>query len=202
MRNISQLAASMVLLATQVNNPLVGIVTAQAATDSSASPVHYEVSLQTNTPIGIVVTGLQKPSYDAAVLNPLHAAEADAAAKAAAAARARAAAQRVYAPIVSVLLPVGSHTDWMAAAGIAASDFGYVDYIVNNESGWGVTKWNYAGSRAYGLGQALPGSKMAPFGADWATNPITQLKWATSYAAGCYGSWHGAYVHWTQNHSW
>lgn len=101
-----------------------------------------------------------------------------------------------------VTLPSGSHTDWMAAAGIAPGDYGYVDYIISHESGWGVTKSNYGGSGAYGLCQALPGSKMATAGSDWATNPITQLKWCNGYAVGRYGSWAGAYNFWIANKWW
>ena len=99
-------------------------------------------------------------------------------------------------------LPAGSHKDWMRAAGIRESDFGYVEYIVSRESGWGPTKSNFAGSGAYGLCQALPGSKMASAGADWATNPITQLKWCNSYAVGRYGSWAAAYKFWITHHWW
>lgn len=101
-----------------------------------------------------------------------------------------------------VVLPAGSHTDWMAAAGIVESDYGYVDYIISHESGWGVTKSNYSGSGAYGLCQALPGSKMASAGSDWATNPITQLRWCNGYAVGRYGSWAGAYNFWIAKHWW
>lgn len=101
-----------------------------------------------------------------------------------------------------VELPAGSHTDWMAAAGIAASDYGYVDYIVGRESGWSPTKYNYAGSGAYGLCQSLPASKMASAGGDYMTNPITQLKWCNSYAVGRYGSWANAYNTWIAKHWW
>ena len=91
----------------------------------------------------------------------------------------------------------GDRIAWMQAAGIAESDYAYVDYIVSHEGGWnGTTKSNYGGSGAYGLCQALPGSKMASAGADWATNPVTQLKWCTGYAVGRYGSWYGAYSAW------
>lgn len=95
-----------------------------------------------------------------------------------------------------------SHTDWMMAAGIAASDFDYVDYIVAHESGWRYWATNNEGSGATGLGQALPASKMAPFGADYLTNPITQLRWAQAYAIERYGSWTAAYSHWLAWHSW
>lgn len=101
-----------------------------------------------------------------------------------------------------VVLPAGSHADWMAAAGIAASDYGYVDFIISHESGWGPTKYNYGGSGAYGLCQALPASKMASAGSDYMTNPITQLKWCNGYAIGRYGSWAGAYSFWVANKWW
>ena len=101
-----------------------------------------------------------------------------------------------------VLLPAGSHTDWMAAAGISSADYGYVDFIVSHESGWAATKANYSGSGAYGLCQSLPASKMASAGADYMTNPITQLKWCNGYAVGRYGSWAAAYSFWISNRWW
>lgn len=107
------------------------------------------------------------------------------------------------------VLPAGSHEDWMAAAGIAASDYGYVNYIVMREGGWepckvqgGAINCNYSGSMGYGIVQATPGGKMVSAGADWRTNPITQLKWATRYAVARYGSWQGAYNHWLSSHNW
>lgn len=92
----------------------------------------------------------------------------------------------------------GSHTDWMAAAGIAESDYGYVDYIVNRESGWRV---NASNGSTWGLCQSLPGNKMASAGADWETNPITQLRWCASYSSR-YGGWAGSYQAWLSQHWW
>lgn len=43
-------------------------------------------------------------------------------------------------------------------------------------------------SGAYGLVQALPGSKMASAGADWRTNPATQIQWGLGYMNDRYGS--------------
>jgi uncharacterized protein YabE (DUF348 family) len=96
----------------------------------------------------------------------------------------------------------------MAAAGIAASDYPYVDFIISHESGWCPTKLQgrpgvcppYApdsipSGLGYGLGQATPGDKMSPYGADWKTSAVTQLKWATAYAKR-YGGWPGAYETW------
>ena len=91
-------------------------------------------------------------------------------------------------------LPAGSHTDWMSAAGISASDQGSANVIISQESGWRVNATNRS-SGAYGIPQALPGSKMASAGSDWQTNPITQLKWMNSYVVGRYGSWQNAYAH-------
>jgi uncharacterized protein YabE (DUF348 family) len=88
----------------------------------------------------------------------------------------------------------------MSLAGISPGDYQYVDYIVSKESGWRPTAQNPSG--AYGLCQALPGSKMASAGADWQTNPVTQLKWCNSYAVGKYGSWRAAYNFWLANHWW
>ena len=62
----------------------------------------------------------------------------------------------------------------------------------NRESGWNVSAENrYSG--AYGIPQALPGSKMASAGADWRTNPATQITWGLGYITGRYGTPCGAW---------
>lgn len=97
--------------------------------------------------------------------------------------------------------PSGSKADWMRAAGISDSDFGYVDYIISHESGWNYHAVNRS-SGAYGLPQSLPAGKLASAGADWRDNPVTQLRWANNYAVGRYGSWEAAYRFWVTNHWW
>lgn len=89
----------------------------------------------------------------------------------------------------------------MLAAGIARSDFAYVNYIVSRESGWNAAARN-SSSGAFGLCQALPGTKMASAGADWATNPVTQLRWCDGYAKARYGNWSAAYNFWLAKHYW
>ncbi len=89
----------------------------------------------------------------------------------------------------------------MAGSGISSSDYEYVDYIVTHESGWNYLISNSV-SGAYGLCQALPGSKMSSSGSDWATNPQTQMNWCNSYAISSYGSWAGAYSFWQANNWW
>lgn len=88
----------------------------------------------------------------------------------------------------------------MALAGIGPGDYNYADYIISHESGWQPTITGIGG--AYGLCQALPGSKMASAGSDWATNPVTQLRWCNGYAVGRYGSWAAAYSHWVSSGNW
>ncbi len=89
-------------------------------------------------------------------------------------------------------VPESLKQSMMSAAGISSNDFAAVDTIVTRESNWSWNISNSNGSGAYGLGQALPGNKMASAGDDWATNPITQLKWMNSYAVSRYGSWSNA----------
>lgn len=91
----------------------------------------------------------------------------------------------------------GAPAEWMAAAGIAPGDWGYVDYIVSKESGWNPNATNKS-SGACGLVQALPCSKVPGNGYD----PVDNLRWANGYATGRYGSWAGAYNFWINNHWW
>ncbi len=64
--------------------------------------------------------------------------------------------------------------------------------IIMHESKWSITATNPS-SGAYGIPQALPGSKMASAGADWRTNPATQIKWALGYVKARYGTPCGAW---------
>lgn len=61
------------------------------------------------------------------------------------------------------------------------------------ESGWRVNAMN-SSSGAYGIPQALPGSKMGSAGADWETSPGTQIEWGLQYIVGRYGSPCGAWA--------
>lgn len=95
------------------------------------------------------------------------------------------------------------HNALMTAAGIAPSDFAAVEYIVSKESGWRSNAWGPMTNlgQAYGLCQSLPASKMASAGADYMTNPVTQLKWCAQYS-NKYGGWWGSYSFWTKNFWW
>ncbi|WP_426365871.1 lytic transglycosylase domain-containing protein [Streptomyces sp. E-08] len=86
----------------------------------------------------------------------------------------------------------------MARQMMASDQFQCFSNIVDHESGWNYRASNPS-SGAYGLVQALPGSKMASAGADWQTNPATQIKWGLSYMDGRYGSPCGAWSFWQAN---
>lgn len=83
--------------------------------------------------------------------------------------------------------------------GWGAGEFSCLDSLWTKESGWSWSASNGnsgpdSGS-AYGIPQSLPGSKMASMGADWATNPVTQIKWGLQYISDTYGSPCGAWAH-------
>ncbi|MFI5682263.1 transglycosylase SLT domain-containing protein [Streptomyces sp. NPDC051636] len=79
-----------------------------------------------------------------------------------------------------------------------AAQFNAFNNIVKRESGWNVTATN-SSSGAYGLVQALPGTKMASAGSDWKTNAATQIKWGLDYMNSRYGSPVAAWKFWQAN---
>ena len=89
---------------------------------------------------------------------------------------------------------------WARAAGVSEADLSSAIDLIYHESGCRVDARN-ARSGAYGIPQALPGSKMASQGADWETNPVTQIKWMAAYVKGRYGGWAEA-VDWWYKHGW
>jgi hypothetical protein len=74
-----------------------------------------------------------------------------------------------------------------ADRGWGSAQFACLDSLWTKESGWRMNA-NNGSSGAYGIPQALPGSKMASVGSDWASNPITQITWGLNYIAGRYGT--------------
>jgi hypothetical protein len=82
----------------------------------------------------------------------------------------------------------------VAARGWASGEFDCLVALWSKESGWRVNAYN-ASSGAYGIPQALPGSKMAAAGADWETNAATQIEWGLGYIQGRYDTPCGAWAH-------
>lgn len=90
--------------------------------------------------------------------------------------------------------------NWARQAGVSEADLSYAIDLIYRESGCRYDARN-ASSGAYGIPQALPGSKMASAGADWETNPVTQIRWMIGYVNGRYGGWSQA-IAWWYAHGW
>jgi hypothetical protein len=102
--------------------------------------------------------------------------------------------------VIGAASPVTHSANETLANSMAASGYGWtgseatcLDELWTHESGFQMV-WNTAGSGAYGIPQALPASKMATAGADYMTNPATQIKWGLGYIKDEYGTpcaaWH------------
>jgi hypothetical protein len=104
------------------------------------------------------------------------------------------------APAVPKTRPVDPDTtraigaDLAAQRGWTGDEWACLDALFSRESGWNPLDVNRS-SGAYGIPQAVPGSKMASAGADWETNPATQITWGLGYIAGRYGTPCGAWAH-------
>lgn len=86
-----------------------------------------------------------------------------------------------------------------AEKGLSQTEIDGWAFIITKESNWSIFATNPT-SGAYGLPQSLPGNKMATHGADWQTNPYTQLYWMYDYMVNRYGSIQGAVDFWNANY--
>lgn len=82
-----------------------------------------------------------------------------------------------------------------AVDGWTGGQWSCLDWLWTRESGWQTEVWNTAGSGAYGIPQSLPASKMAAAGADYMTDPATQIRWGLGYIASTYGTPCQAWAH-------
>ena len=82
----------------------------------------------------------------------------------------------------------------LSSYGWGMDQWSCLDSLWQRESNWNHTAMN-SSSGAYGIPQSLPGSKMATAGADWQTNPATQIRWGLGYIQGRYGSPCAAWGH-------
>jgi hypothetical protein len=107
------------------------------------------------------------------------------------AARARALANRGYEPGITDPKEIARQI-LNNKFGYGSNQFDCFDNIIMRESKWDINATNPS-SGAYGIPQALPGSKMASEGSDWRTNPATQIIWGIKYMKDRYGSPCGAW---------
>jgi hypothetical protein len=96
--------------------------------------------------------------------------------------------------------PQGIAAALLPEYGFSSSQMSCLVPLWMGESGWRVNAENPS-SGAYGIPQSLPGSKMATAGADWQTNPATQIEWGLGYIGDRYGSPCGAWS-FKQSHGW
>lgn len=125
-------------------------------------------------------------------------------AAAAAAKEAAAAAEAAAVALANSNTPDGARA---TASAIAADQYGWgsgefecLNSLWEKESGWNYEAYNEDGG-ATGIPQSLPGDKMATFGADWATNATTQIRWGLDYIQRAYGSPCAAWGH-SQSVNW
>ncbi len=86
----------------------------------------------------------------------------------------------------------------MGEYGFGADQWRCLETLWTGESGWQHTATN-SSSGAYGIPQALPGSKMASAGGDWRSNPETQIRWGLGYIKQSYGTPCGALGFWNSH---
>lgn len=84
---------------------------------------------------------------------------------------------------------------YMKAMGWGPSQWPALKALWNGESGWNPLAHN-ASSGAHGIPQSLPASKMRSEGADYYTNPATQIRWGEKYIRSRYGNPVNAYSAW------
>jgi hypothetical protein len=176
------------------------IAASQGKTDATALTASVTALEQAGDPAPIQLLRLvdQVEADTAAVQGAIAevdrvAAEAAAAAKAAEAKAAEAAKRTSSSGSSGSAVNVSPGSAQAIARDMMASQYGWGEDQFNclvklwqKESRWDVNAYN-SSSGATGIPQALPGSKMATAGADWKTNPATQIKWGLGYIAGSYG---------------
>lgn len=155
--------------------------------------------------VRVLAASVQSSQDATARLAAAKAAAAKAAATKAAADKAAAAARAAAAAAASRALVRTSYggsaralgQQLAAARGWTGNQWVCLDNLWTGESNWRVTASN-SSTGAYGIPQALPGSKMGP---GWQTNAGTQIGWGLSYIGSRYGSPCNAWSFFT-SHNW
>lgn len=86
----------------------------------------------------------------------------------------------------------------LSTAGFPSSQMACLEPLWTKESGWSTHATNSAGT-AWGIPQALPGSKMKSAGPNWRDDAATQIKWGFGYIKGRYGTPCKAWAHFKSN---
>ena len=202
---VAQVMGSHNYLLVNGKNPVDALTLAPLAKRNNASVVLIQTSCVPQTVLGALAgkhltaiggTGAIADNFAAKTCEQQAAEEAAAAAKAAAEKAAaeqaaREAAARAANPW-GAGTPQGIAYDMLGEYGWGPDQMQPLVNLWNRESGWRTNAGRRGGP--YGIPQANPGRKMASAGADWATNPATQIRWGLSYIKGRYGSPAGAWA--------
>lgn len=173
----------------------------QQAAQVAADRTHLqEVKAQDATGTAVTAAAERAAQAEAQRVAAEQAAAAAAAQQAAALEQARQAEEAASRSVRRAADPRAVAADLVAARGWDASQFGCLDSLWQKESNWQVDADNPTSS-AYGIPQSLPGSKMASAGADWETNPETQIVWGLGYIEDTYGTPCSAWSH-SQSNNW
>ncbi len=175
--------ATVVALTTTMPTLTVSTVNASATTNESAGTAASIEAMQT---LGLA-GGVASEQIPAAALR--------------ASAATTALAKKVAAPAPKPVAAAITGTPFQIAhtvatqAGLDQQQWVCLDQLWQQESKFQTNARNYR-SGAFGIPQALPASRMASAGADWRTNPATQVKWGLSYIRVRYGTACNAWAHW------
>jgi hypothetical protein len=190
--------ASFAFVSASLVNPLAG---AEAATSAPGAASALTAPGQTLTAVGTAVTVAERDAYGVTEYVPPPpppvVVEETAEADAPSGSSAGAAKKSSVAPVAGTPDPGSAKAvaaELVAARGWGSDQYDCLVSLWQKESGWNVYASNRS-SGAYGIPQALPGSKMASVGADWQTNPATQITWGLNYIGGRYGTPCGAWSH-------
>ncbi|MGB9378178.1 MAG: hypothetical protein WCB04_11765 [Mycobacteriales bacterium] len=196
--------AGITLALTGLTTGAVAVGTGMAHSDDTPQPAYLKVvpGEVTKTP-GREAVGVRRPDIEAKARKAAIAREAALALAARQAAARKAAAARASRSSARAALSTGDPRaiaqSMLSGFGWSSDQFSCLDSLWMRESGWRVTASNPSG--AYGIPQALPGSKMASAGSDWQTNARTQIAWGFGYIKGRYGTPCGAWGH-SQSYGW
>ena len=190
--------ATQLVVTDQLALPIAAVANQQNANQQSANQQGSAIFVEHADQLRLAQTRAAIAQRQAASKRAAAAAKQAAAAQSPAAAQTPAAAQPSQTATATIPAASGSPQQiaeaMLGSFGWSTSQFSCLDPLWAHESGWSVSAYN-AGSGAFGIPQALPGSRMASAGPDWQTDAATQIRWGLEYIKGTYGSPCGAWAH-------
>ena len=192
--------ATRLVVTDQLALPMAALANQQSANQQSVNQQSSAIFVEHADQVRLAQTRAAIAQRQAASKRAEAAAKKAAATQSPAATQTPAAAQPSQTATATATVPAASGSPQQIAEamlgsfGWSSSQFSCLDPLWAHESGWSVSAYN-GGSGAFGIPQALPGSRMASAGPDWQTDAATQIRWGLEYIKGTYGSPCGAWAH-------